>query len=126
MVCSLGSFSCGDCVETPSISSAAPASAAVGSPGIELVVNGNHFQRDSTVNWNGTVRATTFVDGHQLKAAITAEDLATASVAQVTVFSPPQSQPVTFGTNSTSSGSTPLKADCAGGTSRVLNFMVGP
>lgn len=122
----LGSFSCGDCVETPSISSLAPANAAVGSPGIELVVNGNHFQRNSSVHWNGTARATTFVNGNQLRAALTAEDLAAASVAQVTVFSPPQSQPVTFSTAATSQATSSMTADCVGGTSRVLNFAVGP
>ena len=125
IACCVGGVSCGDCVETPSVSSIAPASAAVGSPGIELVVSGNHFQRNSTVNWNGRARATTFVSGDQLKAAVTAEDLATASLAQVTVLSPPQSQPVTFGTTAASSGTSSMKADCVGGTSRVLNFVVG-
>lgn len=127
IACCVASVSCGDCVQTPSVSSITPATAAVGTPGIELVINGNHFQRNSTVNWNGTARATTFVTGDQLKAAVTAEDLAAASVAQVTVVSPPQSQPVTLSTNApTSSASSSMTADCVGGTSRATNFVVGP
>jgi len=127
IACCMGSLSCGDCVQTPSVSSITPANAAVGSPGIELVVNGNHFQRNSVVNWNGTARATTFVNGDQLQAAVTAADLATASVAHVTVSSPPQSQPVTLSTNATTSSATStMTADCVGGTSRTMNFVVGP
>ena len=127
IACCVASVSCGDCVQTPSVSSLAPATAAVGTPGIALVVNGNHFQRNSTVNWNGMARATTFVSGDQLQATVTAEDLATASVAQVTVVSPPQSQPVTLSTNAkTSAAASSMTADCVGGTSKATNFVVGP
>jgi len=125
-LCSLGWFSCGDCVETPSISSTAPASAAAGSAGILLVVNGNQFQRNSTVEWNGTARATVFVNGHQLQATITAQDLAAPATVKVSVFSPPQSQPVTFGTAATSPATSSVKMDCAGGTSNVITFAVNP
>jgi len=122
----LAGFSCGDCVETPSISSITPTNAVVGSLGLELIVNGNHFQRNSTVNWNGMARGTAFVNGHQLKATIAAEDLATATMVKVTVFSPPQSQSVTFGSSAASSASASTTADCAGGTSQALNFTVSP
>jgi len=126
IACSLGCLSCGDCVETPSISSIAPTSATAGSPALVLVVDGNQFQRNSTVEWNGTGRATIFVNGHQLKTTITAEDLAAPAAVKVTVFSPPQSQAVTFGSNATSSATSSVKVDCAGGTSNVLNFAVNP
>jgi hypothetical protein len=122
----LGSFSCGDCVETPSVASMVPSSATVGSPEIVLVVNGDHFERTSTVEWNGSVRATTFVSGHQLQATITAEDLAAPAVVKVTVFSPPHSQPVMFGTTASGSATDSVKVDCAGGTSNVLNFAINP
>src|SRR5215472_2227519 len=90
-------FSCGDCIERPSIVSTAPTSAIVGSPGLVLVVNGDHFVPNSSVNWNDVARPTTFVNDHQLRANISAEDLAAAALVNVTVFSPPQSQPVMFG-----------------------------
>jgi hypothetical protein len=126
IACSLSCFSCGDCVERPSVTSLAPTSATAGSSGLVLVVNGNHFQRTSTVNWNGMPRTTTFVSGHQLMAAITAADLAEPTAVEVTVFSPPQSRPVKFGTNVTSSATSSVKADCVGGTSNVLPFAINP
>ena len=123
--CSLGVFSCGNCVETPSVASLAPSSAKAGTPGIELVVNGNHFQNNSTINWNGSALTTTFVSGHQLKATISSEDLATPASVAVTVVSPPESQPVTFSSGAASSSATDsMTADCAGGTSQPMNFAV--
>jgi hypothetical protein len=118
---------CGDCVETPSIGSITPNNAAAGTPQVVLVVTGNHFQRNSVVNWNGEPRSTTFVNGHQLSAVVSAADLATPAVVKVTVFSPPQSQPVMFGTDSKSSSSTSsMTVDCAGGVSGALHFDVNP
>jgi hypothetical protein len=124
--CGLGCFSCGDCVETPSLASITPTSATVGSASLILVVNGNHFEHNSTIEWNDTALLTTFVSGSQLKATVTAEDLVTAADVKVTVFSPPQSQPVTFETIATSSASSSVKVDCAGGASNVLSFAVQP
>jgi hypothetical protein len=132
IACSLGCLSCGDCVETPSISSITPTSAVAGRPELVLVVNGNHLQRNSAVNWNDEVRPTTFVNSHQLTTVVSAADLASAVFATVTVFSPPQSQPVMFGSStSSSSGASSstmpsMKVDCAGGISRVVNFEVSP
>lgn len=126
IACSLSFFSCGDCVETPSIVSITPTSATEGSPALVLVVNGSQFQRNSTLEWNGAARATVFVNGHQLTTTIPAEDLAAPAAVKVTVFSPPQSQPTTFETNATSSATSSMKADCAGGTSNALNFAVNP
>jgi hypothetical protein len=125
-----GSFcccSCGDCVETPSIRALSPNNAAAGTPQVVLVVTGNHFQRNSVVNWNTVPRPTTFVDNHQLTAVVSAADLVAPGVANVTVFSPPQSQPVMFGTDSKSSSSTSfVTVDCAGGVSGALHFEVNP
>jgi len=126
MACSLVAFSCGDCVETPSLASIKPTSAIAGSASLKLVVNGNHFEQNSTIVWNNTALLTTFVSGRQLKATVTAEDLATAAEVKVTDFSPPQSQSVTFETNATSSAASSVKMDCVGGTSNVLNFAVQP
>jgi hypothetical protein len=126
IACSLSFFSCGECVETPSIASITPTNATAGSSALVLVVNGSQFQRNSIVEWNGTARATIFVNGHQLTTTIPAEDLAAPAAVKVTVFSPPESQPVTFGANATSSATSSVKADCAGGTSNVLDFAVSP
>jgi hypothetical protein len=53
-----------------------------------LTVNGTGFVSGSVVNWNGSGRATTFVNSSQLTAAILGSDIATASTASVTVVSP--------------------------------------
>ena len=127
LACSLlGCFSCGDCVETPSITSIAPESATAGSPELVLVINGNHFERNSTFEWNGAARVTTFVSGQQLKATVSAADLAMPALVKVTVFSPPHSQPVMLGTSGPSSATGAVKVDCAGGTSNILNFAINP
>ena len=65
-----------------------PTTAAPGGPSFTLVVNGTGFVSGSVVNWNGSARVTTFVSGSQLKAAITAADIALAATASVTVSSP--------------------------------------
>jgi hypothetical protein len=65
-----------------------PDATAPGGTGFTLTVNGAGFVSKSVVNWNGSPRATTFVSSSQLKAAILAPDIATASTATVTVVSP--------------------------------------
>jgi hypothetical protein len=126
IACSLGCFACGDCVETPSIASITPTSATAGSASLVLVVKGDHFQHDSTVEWNNTNLSTTFVSENQLEATIAAEDLVTAARVRVTVFSPPETPAATFEANTTSSATSSVKIDCGGGTSNVLNFAVEP
>ena len=65
-----------------------PLTAAPGSAGFELTVNGFGFVASSVVNWNGSPRATTFVSASQLQATILSTDLATSATAAVTVSSP--------------------------------------
>jgi hypothetical protein len=65
-----------------------PASVAPGGGGFTLTVNGTGFVQGSTVNWNGSPRATNFVNGLQLTADILASDVAKASTASVTVVNP--------------------------------------
>ncbi len=123
----LGGLSCGDCVQRPSIVSITPTNVATGAPELVLIVNGNDFQRNSTIDWNGAARVTTFVSSHQLRATITASDLAVPATVKITVFTPAQAQAVTFSaaaSGSSSGGS--LTVDCAGGTSNVQVFDVGP
>jgi hypothetical protein len=59
-----------------------------GSGALTLTVNGSNFVSGSTVQWNGSVRTTTFVSSAQLSAAIPSSDTATGSTAQVTVQNP--------------------------------------
>ena len=72
----------------PSIASLSPARANAGSAAFTLTVNGTGFVTGSEIRWNGAARTTTFVSATQLRAAITAADIAIPSTAQVTVFSP--------------------------------------
>ena len=72
----------------PAPGSLSPASAAAGGAAFTLTVNGSGFTTASVVRWNGADRATTFVSGAQLRAAIPAADLAVAGIAQVAVFAP--------------------------------------
>jgi large repetitive protein len=65
-----------------------PEAAVPGTPGLTLTVNGTGFVNASVVNWNGQPRTTTFVSASQLTASITSADLAAASTATITVFSP--------------------------------------
>jgi hypothetical protein len=70
-------------------------------------VNGSGFAATSVVLWNGATRPTTAVSATQLRAALTAADLATARSVPVSVFTP------------TPAGGT------GGGTSGTLSFTVG-
>lgn len=65
-----------------------PDATAPGAAGFTLTVSGAGFVPASVVNWNGSPRATTFVNNHQLTAAILASDIAAASTSTVTVVNP--------------------------------------
>jgi dienelactone hydrolase len=65
-----------------------PDTVAPGGKGFRLTVNGTGFVSGSTVNWNGSALATSFVSGSQLKATVPASDIAKASTASVTVVNP--------------------------------------
>jgi len=56
--------------------------------GFALTINGTGFATGSVVMWNGSARTTTHVSRSQLKASISATDVATASTARVTVMNP--------------------------------------
>ncbi len=72
----------------PTTSSISPNAAIAGGAAFTLTVNGNNFTANSTVNWNGNARTTTFVSATQLTAAIPATDISTAGTASVTVVTP--------------------------------------
>jgi Concanavalin A-like lectin/glucanases superfamily len=72
----------------PTLSTLSPAGAIAGSAAFTLTVNGSNFVNGSTINWNGSARATTFVSATQLTTAIAAADIATAGSVPVTVVTP--------------------------------------
>lgn len=64
------------------------ASAVAGNAGFSLTITGAGFAANSTIQWNGVPRATTFVSATQLTATILGADIATAGAAEVTVATP--------------------------------------
>src|SRR5262249_8767738 len=72
----------------PTLSSLDTTSVVEGTNGLTFTVNGSNFTSNSTVQFNGTDLATTFVNGNQLIAVIPATLLAHPGIASVTVFTP--------------------------------------
>jgi len=72
----------------PTVTSLSPSSATAGGAAFTLTVTGTNFISGSVVNWNGGSRTTTYVSATQVKAAITAADIASAGTAQVSVTNP--------------------------------------
>ena len=72
----------------PTLSSLSPSSAALGSNGFTLTVNGGSFVSGAQVLWNGSPRTTTFVNVNQLTANIPASDVASGTSASVAVSNP--------------------------------------
>lgn len=89
---------------SPVSSSLTPSRTFAGSGAFTLTVNGSGFVSGSEVRWNGASRTTTFISNTQLRASITAADVAATGPAQVTVFSPAP----------------------GGGTSAALPFTIAP
>lgn len=72
----------------PAITALNPASAIAASPAFTLTVNGTNFDPAAQVQFNGSVRTTTFISSTQLQAAISAGDIAQIGVASITVANP--------------------------------------
>ena len=68
--------------------SLSPNSTIVGGGAFTLTVTGANFVSSSTVQWNGSARATAFVSSASLQAAVTPADIAAAGTAMVTVSTP--------------------------------------
>ncbi len=77
-----------DPLAAPTLGSASPASIAMGGPDFVLTVNGSGFINQSVLRWNGQDRDTQFVSSGQLRANITASDIATPGLSSLTVFNP--------------------------------------
>jgi 6-phosphogluconolactonase (cycloisomerase 2 family) len=72
----------------PVVSSISPSSVTAGGPGFTLTVNGSNFISNSTVNFNGTPRATTYVSATELTLDVTAADITSQGTASITVTNP--------------------------------------
>jgi hypothetical protein len=118
LVCS----SCGVCPPPPFISSISPNNTPAGGNQFVLTVNGSDFRHDSSVSWNGSFRVTTFVSSHQLKAVITAADIAQPGMMSVFVFNPPETSTTSV---SGAIGMGPITS-CRGKDSNAVSFTIGP
>ncbi|MGH9849044.1 MAG: beta strand repeat-containing protein, partial [Blastocatellia bacterium] len=72
----------------PAITALNPNSALAGDDPFTLVVTGTNFVAGSVVQWNGSARPTTVVSGTELRAQISAADVAAAGAATITVVNP--------------------------------------
>src|SRR5882724_8218220 len=66
-----------------------PDATAPGGAQFTLTVNGTGFVANSSVNWNGSALATTYVTAAKLTAIVPAADIANAGTAWITVVNPP-------------------------------------
>ena len=65
-----------------------PSAGPPGSQGFELTVHGSGFSSGSLVKWNGRALVTRFISAHELRAKVPPANVAVASTATVTVWSP--------------------------------------
>lgn len=68
------------------VTSLSPPFVTVGAPAYAQTVNGSGFGASSIVQWNGSARPTTFVSTTELRATVSASDIAGAGSASVTVI----------------------------------------
>ena len=79
-------FTCNNPAPMPTALS--PTSVEVGGPTFTLTVFGSNFVQSSTVNWNGSGLATTYVSASELQATVPGTGIAALGTAQVTVTNP--------------------------------------
>jgi hypothetical protein len=107
---------------SPTVSSIWPSNQLANSSAFTLVVSGSGFVMASAVRWNGLERATTYVRGNELRAAIRASDIAVAGGNTVTVFNDAPggglSNPATFTTLRSNNACT---AGTTAGTTQISN-----
>ncbi len=70
----------------PVLSAISPSSATAGGTAFTLTATGSNFISSSTIRWNGTALATTFVSSTSLKASIAASRIVSSGTVNVTVF----------------------------------------
>jgi hypothetical protein len=72
----------------PTIVSLSPNSMNAGGGAFTLTITGNSFISSSTVQWNGSPRATTYSSSSQLQAQLSVSDIASSGSATVSVTNP--------------------------------------
>jgi hypothetical protein len=72
----------------PVIGSLSPAFTQAGNAAFTLTVNGSGFTANSTIYWNTTALATTYVSASQLTAPVTAAEIANTGTSAITVQTP--------------------------------------
>ena len=72
----------------PSLTSLSPNNAIAGGTAFSVTVSGSGFIPQSVANWSGSPRATTYVSGTEVKAALLASDIATAGNFKMSVTNP--------------------------------------
>jgi len=72
----------------PAIASLSPNSANSGGAAFTVTITGYNFISSSSVQWNGSARATTYTSGTQLQVQITASDIASSGSATLSVTNP--------------------------------------
>jgi len=122
MALALIGIACGVCAPRPFIGSISPISAIAGGSQFLLTLNGSDFRRDSLVAWNGSFRVTSFLNSHQVVAAITAQDIAQPGSVLVFVFNPPD------GNTTSVSGAigNVFVTGCAARDSNAVAFTISP
>ena len=81
-------FNINAAVAAPSLSSISPISTPAGGHDFTMTVNGSGFLPGSTAQWNGSALTTTYFNGTQMTASVTAALIATPGSASVTVMNP--------------------------------------
>lgn len=110
------------CPAAPSITSISPSTTTTGGSQVVLTIDGNHFLKDSMVDFNGSLLTPTYINSHQLTATIPAADIAQPATLQVLVLNPPEG-----GTSSSTIGGTPTTTPtCSGNDSNAVSFTVSP
>lgn len=74
--------------DTPSLTTLSPSSAEAGGPAFTLVLTGRDFAADAVVRWGGASRTTAFVSETELRAQISAPDIAFEGPVNVSVQNP--------------------------------------
>jgi hypothetical protein len=114
----------------PALTSVNPVKATAGGSAFTLTLLGSNFVPNSVVRWGGSDKATTYVSGTELQAAIAAADIATAGEVHVTVFNPAPSggtsSAVAFPVVTFTMGATPASATVAAGQSATYTVQATP
>jgi len=72
----------------PSVSTASPNGVAARAGNTWVTITGSQFVTGSTVTWNGSARATVFINSGQLRVAIPAADLTSPKTVNLRIVNP--------------------------------------